>query len=692
MHRAWHKRWSRPLTGLVVCVAGLPGALAQVEPIDRDSVVRLLERSFDQREEAPEQALAWAQRALAWADAHGDRTLVADAWRKVALAQHERVATLDSSFTSMQHAMGLSAAIEDSKGEQSAAKSLAKWYNERGEYTRALGYADRSLQVARAAGDKGGECSALVTKGNTLRRLGDLEGAAATYYTGLELARELADTTRLLDLLNNIGTCHYEIEQIEVAEGYFRQQQVLSLAAQRTGNLVQAYRNLAMCARERRQYARALQLVDSALALMQREGVPMEDRIVAMGNRGNYLISLGRNTEARVALDEAIAASREWKRPTDRAYMLCDLGDVEMREGHFARSDSVLQEALNEAGSNMRARMMALRLLSTLREREERWEEAKNILSAYIAARDSFINEQATDQLARAEMRQKYQAHEQDLEIEDLGGRIAQERRLRNLVLGISVMALVLAVLAIRNWRFQRELRLRSESLHEHEVSQLLKQQEIQALDAVMRGQEQERSRIAKDLHDRVGSLLSAVKLQFGALEDRIQRVQATANEQYQRVSGLLDTAVDEVRRISHDMEHGSLARFGLQAALEDLREAVEVPGKLQVELDTFGLSERLDKRLEIAAYRMVQESISNALKHAKAGQLTIQVTRTAAQVNIVVADDGKGFDTAKASDGMGLSNLRARAAEFGGTVRIDTWPGKGTTVLIDLPVPPRTP
>jgi two-component system NarL family sensor kinase len=329
-----------------------------------------------------------------------------------------------------------------------------------------------------------------------------------------------------------------------------------------------------------------------------------------------------------------------------------------------------------------------LRMLSTLREREGRWQEAKETLSAYIAARDSFINEKATDQLARAEMRQKYKAHEQELEISDLGDRITQERRLRNLVLGIMLLAIVLAALAWRNWRFQRRLRLQADALHGHEVSRILKQQEIRTLDAMMKGQELERARVAKDLHDRVGMLLSAVKMQFGALEGRIEKAQASAGAQYQRVAELLDTAVGEVRRISHDMEHGNLATFGLAMALEDLRDAVHVPGKLDVELNIFGLTDRLDKRLEVAAYRMVQEAVSNALKHAKAEHLSIQATRSEALLNLMVEDDGSGFDPGKAGDGMGMSNLRARAAEFNGTIRIDSLPGRGTTVVIDLPIP----
>ena len=198
---------------------------------------------------------------------------------------------------------------------------------------------------------------------------------------------------------------------------------------------------------------------------------------------------------------------------------------------------------------------------------------------------------------------------------------------------------------------------------------------------------EQERARIAKDLHDRLGSMLSAIKLQFSALEGRIAEMESHHKDQYRHVFDLLDDAVTEVRRISHDMVRGTLAQFGLERALEDLRSTIEVPGKLKVELSVFGLGDRLENKLEIALYRMVQEMVSNAMKHARADHLTVQVTRTAGLVNLIVDDNGKGFDPTASREGMGLGNIRARAAEFKGVVNVDSKPGRGTSISIDIPI-----
>ncbi|HRD53311.1 MAG TPA: ATP-binding protein, partial [Flavobacteriales bacterium] len=157
----------------------------------------------------------------------------------------------------------------------------------------------------------------------------------------------------------------------------------------------------------------------------------------------------------------------------------------------------------------------------------------------------------------------------------------------------------------------------------------------------------------------------------------------------------LLEQTTSELRQISHDMAAATLNRFGLEKALKDLRDTLHISGRLHVELNTFGLDQRtgsapgtgLERSVEIALYRIVQELVSNVLKHAKASELSIAVTRAPGRLSVVVSDNGLGFDTAQQSDGMGLSNVRSRAAALGANVQVDSTSGKGTTVSVECPV-----
>jgi len=192
---------------------------------------------------------------------------------------------------------------------------------------------------------------------------------------------------------------------------------------------------------------------------------------------------------------------------------------------------------------------------------------------------------------------------------------------------------------------------------------------------------------VGKELHDHVGSLLGAIKHQLGVLEEQVADVKTEQTAQYHKVSGLLDNAAGELRRISHDMAAATLNRFGLEKALQDLRDTLHINGRLQVELNTFGMEQPLQRGVEIAVYRIIQEAVSNVLKHAKASELSIAVTHAPGRLSVVVSDNGIGFDTSATSTGVGLANIRSRAAALGAQAQIDSATGKGTTVSVEWAV-----
>lgn len=222
--------------------------------------------------------------------------------------------------------------------------------------------------------------------------------------------------------------------------------------------------------------------------------------------------------------------------------------------------------------------------------------------------------------------------------------------------------------------------------LRECEVDHLLMRQEIRTIGTMMRDREAERTRIAKDLHDRLGGMLSAAKFQFSALGSRLDLLGTEQGQQYQSGLDLLDTVVNEVRRISMELSMSS-SRFGLTHALEELKAKLCSLGTLEVHMSFFGLEERLDQRLEMDVYRIVQHCISDALKRANAATLSVQLTRGPAMINILVEDDGPGGDPGAAGYGGDLDRLNRRTGELGGTINIDRRRGHGTTVSIDIPL-----
>ncbi|MDW3197603.1 MAG: sensor histidine kinase [Cytophagales bacterium] len=219
-------------------------------------------------------------------------------------------------------------------------------------------------------------------------------------------------------------------------------------------------------------------------------------------------------------------------------------------------------------------------------------------------------------------------------------------------------------------------LREKDQELHQQQVDQMVRDQELKSINAMLEGEEKERKRIAEDLHDRVGSMLSAMKLQTDTSDTKL--------------TSLLDETVDEVRRISHNLETKVLNKFGLIAALEDLADKIKGSEKINFELQYLDLTERLENKVEINAYRIVQELISNALKHSRATEIVTQVNRIEDQLIITVEDDGVGFNSLKvkeSSSGMGLRNVMSRAHELNGHFNVDSGKGQGTMITVEFPI-----
>lgn len=303
---------------------------------------------------------------------------------------------------------------------------------------------------------------------------------------------------------------------------------------------------------------------------------------------------------------------------------------------------------------------------------------------------DSLIHSRFSEQASMNKIlfeteRKEHRIAEQEQALELATEETNRKALQRNALIAATGLILIIALLLLRTLRSRQRLAAKEKELHHEQVDQLLSQQEIKSINAMLEGQEKERDRLAKDLHDRLGSMLGGIKANMAALEDRV--AQMRQDQQYQKVTRLMDQAVGELRQISHDMAAATLSRFGLEKALKDLRDTIHINGRLHVELNTFGLDDRLDRSIELATYRMVQELVSNVLKHAKARELSIALTRSPGRLSLVVADDGVGFDITGNSDGMGLANVRSRASALGATVQVDSTPGKGTTVSVECPV-----
>lgn len=241
-----------------------------------------------------------------------------------------------------------------------------------------------------------------------------------------------------------------------------------------------------------------------------------------------------------------------------------------------------------------------------------------------------------------------------------------------------------IAVLIQKNTTKKRQLAEQEAELKQQRVDNLLKEQELVSIDAMIAGQEKERQKVAGELHDDLGSLMATIKLHFenakvGKKDPGLQSAQKLLEEAYQKIRGM-----------AHSKNSGVMSDQGLLPALKKMAHTISETGALHVTIEDFGLGERLENSLELSIFRMIQELVANAIKHAEASEVNIHLTQHTEVLNIIVEDNGKGFDRTKLDKhtvGMGLTNIEKRVEHLEGTFTVDSIVGKGTSILIDIPV-----
>jgi len=215
--------------------------------------------------------------------------------------------------------------------------------------------------------------------------------------------------------------------------------------------------------------------------------------------------------------------------------------------------------------------------------------------------------------------------------------------------------------------------------LAEQRVLQLEQEKQLVATQAVLDGETRERTRLARDLHDGLGSILTGAKMSL--LEMRKgATLEYTDVERFDKTVELLDRSVHEMRRVAHHLMPDSLARFGLKQAMNDF--CTHLPS---VTFAWYGDDAHLNPNMEIMLYRTLHELVNNALKHAKANQIMVQIIREHDRIAFTVQDDGCGFDPSSTTGDMGLQNIRTRVASLNGILNIDSKAGEGTEVNGEL-------
>jgi two-component system, NarL family, sensor kinase len=336
-------------------------------------------------------------------------------------------------------------------------------------------------------------------------------------------------------------------------------------------------------------------------------------------------------------------------------------------------------------------KVQSLQILTEAEEKAGNIDKAFQYQKQWMQVSDSIKKEKVQRQMHETEV--KYQNEKKENEILQLQKSNAvqslslQKKSTFNyFLIGSVVVLLITGFLGYRNLRHRQQLAKQQDEMQQQRIRELEKDRQLVAVDSMLKGQEEERSRLAKDLHDGLGGLLSGVKFSLSNMKDNLV-VTPENMAVFERSLDMIDTSIRELRRVAHNMMPEILTKFGLDEAVREYCNTINATKLITVKYQSHGMETRINKATEIIIYRIVQELLNNILKHAGSSEAFVQLIKENHRLNVVVEDNGKGFDTGLSENnkGVGLANIRSRVEYLKGQLDIHSEQGKGTLVNIEF-------
>jgi signal transduction histidine kinase len=522
--------------------------------------------------------------------------------------------------------------------------SIGIIYYDRGYYAKSLGYYLQSLSIREELGDKQGMAYALGNIGLIYDAQRNYPKALRYYYKSLSIRRELNDKQGMASSLINIGMVHFVQKEFDKAKECFVQSLQMSEDCGYNKGIAASLQNLGDVYREKGEYSKAIEFFERAIQInLETEDLQgMANALHSMGivnrDQGNFLSALG-----------YFRKSEEIARRIDNKEIVCNnLFEI----AHACAKTGNFREAYASLGD-------------------------------YTQMKDSLYSEESMIKLADMEV--KYESDKKEQEILEL----SKERELqkvkieRNSILFFMSGAVFLLLLGFAgalfySYRHRQKLRRLT----------LMRESEVAIRNRVVETEERERKRFAKDLHDGLGPLLSAVKIYVNELQDE-ESTAAEKKDILKYVNDLIDEAVRDTRTIANNLMPAMIAEYGLVRALQSFIEKIRQSKVVNITFHADVLPQRMDATLEITLYRVVLELINNTVKHAAAKNIEIHLLETTSEIEISYKDDGKGFNVEEMlgnpNTGLGLRNISNRISTLEGTCEFRSNPGQGLMVRIEI-------
>ena len=525
-------------------------------------------------------------------------------------------------------------------------------------------------------------------KARTLLDLSSFEEAMAIFLENLKILEADQDTFRMVPVLNNICSSFINQKEFRKAKEFAMRASALLEHTNMPLNKAANLKLLGIIHFQQEQPEKALQYLQSSLAIYSARNNHFH--IADVNYRiGLILAGQGKTDQAILKYEAALGIFRRVKDAgsilnTELAY-----AQALTQKSEFEKATTLLNKCLQDAKrtgqlANLRSTYL---VLSNTYSAQENYQAALENHRRFHQINDSLFNGERLKIVNELEAKYQFERTRRDiLELEQANAlRATAIKAQKQLSLALGAGVLVLAGLTLffyRNLQKNKLIARQQTALDQQKIKELEQEKELTTLRAMIKGQNQERKRIAHDLHDSLGGLLSTVKLRFDAARTAV--FSATQKQAFEKGNELLDKACTEVRNIAHNLMPESIAKFGLHTALEDLCDALQETTASKINFQTVNLPQQIEETQALNLYRIVQELLHNAVKYAQASDILIQLSQQQDNLHLTVEDNGVGFDLLRDDHwGMGLKSVRSRVRYLGGTLEVESFPGQGTAFHI---------
>ncbi len=483
-------------------------------------------------------------------------------------------------------------------------------------------------------------------------------------------------------ILNNIGIVYLSIEEFDKGETYFRKALTYSMSENDSISMTTILTNLGFIFMNKEQPDSAQYYFTKSLQVANNID-NIYSRILVYNGLGDLFTQTGNFKDAETNHEKARHLAENINDSYSTAYAVMGLAKIEILRNNLNEALLLIQQGtqIAERINNDLLIYECKKLFSEIYQQAGEYEKSLSYLQEYINLKEKFVNQNTIRQVYNEEITVLNESNKiKQLEIEQQELQLSRKNILVISVLIVFLLGIFGFYFMFMNYRYRQNAKL------QNLIIEMNERKSRTSIEAEIR----ERKRIGQDLHDGLGQMLSVARLNVSALNQKTELTNERKIKLIESAIYSIDTAFSELRQISHNLSPTILVAKGLEEAVQDIVRRINESNKILISCEIFGLNRQLDNLIENTLYRAVQELTNNAIKHAHATSISIQLVQNEEEITLMIEDNGVGFDLNKErghSISGGIQNIQSRVENLHGTIYIDSKENRGTIITITAPL-----